>query len=71
MRNTISKAVIAGLTALSLTGSLIATTEAVAAADFHGGRAFHGGGFHGGGFHGGELARRRLARRRLARRRLA
>ncbi|MGB7977187.1 MAG: hypothetical protein WCF81_23185, partial [Roseiarcus sp.] len=51
MRNTISRATIAGLAALSLMGSLIATSEPASAAGFHGG--FHGGGFHGGGFHGG------------------
>ena len=55
--NTISKVAIAGLAALSLTGSLVATTEPAAAAfrghggGFHGG--FHGGGWHGGGWHGG------------------
>ena len=54
MRNTISRATIAGLAALSLMGSLIATSEP-AAAQFHGGGrgGFHGGGWHGGGFHGG------------------
>jgi hypothetical protein len=62
MRNTIAKTTIAGLTALSLMGSLLATAEPAAAAGalhgggggFHGGGGgFHGGGFHGGGFHGG------------------
>ena len=57
MRNTIAKATIAGLTALSLAGSLIATTEPAASANFRGGGGFHGGGFrggwHGGGFRGG------------------
>ena len=59
MRNTITRSTIAGLAALSLMGSLIATTEPATAAfrggghgGFHGG-GFHGGGFHGGGFHGG------------------
>jgi hypothetical protein len=55
MRNTISRAMIAGLAALSLMGSLVATSEP-AAAQFHGGGrggGAHGGGFHGGGFHGG------------------
>ena len=55
MRNTISRATIAGLAALSLMGSLVATSEP-AAAQFHGGGrgGFHGGGFHGGGgWHGG------------------
>jgi hypothetical protein len=51
MRNTISRATIAGLAALSLMGSLVATSEP-AAAQFHGGG--RGGGFHGGGgWHGG------------------
>ena len=54
MRNTISRATIAGLAALSLMGSLIATSEPAAAQLHGGGRGgFHGGGFHGGGFHGG------------------
>src|SRR5271163_2542076 len=55
MRNTITRSTIAGLAALSLMGSLIATSEP-AAAQFHGGGrggGFHGGGFHGGGWHGG------------------
>jgi hypothetical protein len=55
MRNTISRATIAGLAALSLMGSLVATSEP-AAAQFHGGGrggGIHGGGFHGGGWHGG------------------
>jgi hypothetical protein len=47
--NTISKASIAALATLSLTGSLFVTAEPAAAAF----RAGHGGGFHGGGFHGG------------------
>ena len=53
MRNTITRATIAGLAALSLAGSLVATSEPAAAAHFHGG--FHGyhGGWHGGGWHGG------------------
>jgi uncharacterized membrane protein len=58
MRNTVTRATIAGLTALSLMGYLVATTEPTAAAGaLHGGGGFHGGGFHGGfhggGFHGG------------------
>ena len=55
MRTNITKATIAGLAALSLMGSLIATSETASAAGrggFHGG-GFHGGGFHGGGWHGG------------------
>jgi hypothetical protein len=59
MRNTITRATIAGLAALSLAGSVIATSEPAAAAHFQGGgfHGFHGGGFHGGwhggGWHGG------------------
>ena len=53
--NTISKVAIAGLAALSLTGSLVVTTEPAAAAHWHaGGRGgWHGGGWHGGHWHGG------------------
>jgi len=51
MRN-ISRTTIAGLTALSLIGSLVATTEPSAAGGWHGG-GWHGGGWHGGGWHGG------------------
>jgi len=53
MRNTLTKATIVGLTALSLAGSLIATTEPAASTNFRGGGGFHAGGFRGGGFHGG------------------
>ena len=65
MRNTITRTTIAGLAALSLMGSLLATAEPAAAGGVHvgggghgggfhgGGGGFHGGGFHGGGFHGG------------------
>jgi hypothetical protein len=54
MRNTISKAMIAGVAALSLAGSVFATTEPATAAGFwRGGGGFHGGGWHGGGWHGG------------------
>ena len=60
MRNAITRTTIAGLAALSLIGSLVATTEPAAAGGnvrggFHGGHGggFHGGGFHGGGWHGG------------------
>jgi hypothetical protein len=53
MRNTISRAAIAGLSALSLAASVFATAEPAAAAHLHGGGGFHGGGFHGGGFRGG------------------
>jgi hypothetical protein len=54
MRN-ITRTSIAGLTALSLMGFLVATTEP-AVAQFHGGGrggGNHGGGWHGGGWHGG------------------
>jgi hypothetical protein len=53
MRNNLSKAMVAGVAALSLTASVFATTEPASAAFRHGGGGFHGGGFHGGGFHGG------------------
>jgi hypothetical protein len=62
MRNTLARTAIAGLSALSLMGFLVATSEPAPAANFHGGGGFHGGGrgggfrgggFHGGGFHGG------------------
>jgi hypothetical protein len=53
MRNTISRAAIAGLAALSLTASLVATTEPAAAQHWRGGRGggWHGG-WHGRGWHG-------------------
>jgi hypothetical protein len=53
MRNTISKAIVAGVAALSLAAAVVATTEPASAQQFHG---FHGGGgWHGGGggWHGG------------------
>ena len=55
MRNTISKAAIAGLTALSLTATVLATTEPAAAQKWHGGGGGHGRAWHGGGhgWHGG------------------
>jgi hypothetical protein len=53
MRNTISRAAIAGLSALSLAASVFATAEPAAAAHLHGGGGFHGGGFRGGGWRGG------------------
>ena len=56
MRTSLTRTMTAGLTAVFLAGSLLATAEpAAAAGGFHGGRGgtFHGGGFHGGGFHGG------------------
>ncbi len=48
MSNRVSKAVVAGLAALSLTVSVFATIEPVSAAQWHGG----GGGWHGGGMGG-------------------
>ena len=45
MRNTISKAIVGGLAALSLAASLVATTEPASAQQWHGG----GGAWHGGG----------------------
>ena len=53
MRNITTRAAIAGLTALSLIGSLIATSEPATAANPRMGGGFHGGGFHGGGVRGG------------------
>jgi hypothetical protein len=55
MRNTLSKTMVAGVTALSLTVSLFATTEPASAAFRYGGGGFHGGGYgwHGGGWRGG------------------
>jgi hypothetical protein len=59
MRNTMSKAIIAGLAALSLGASALATADPASAAWRGGGRmgAWHGGwrggGWHGGGWHGG------------------
>lgn len=50
MRNALSRTLVAGIAALSLTASVFATTEPAAAAFWHGGG---GGGFHGGGWHGG------------------
>jgi hypothetical protein len=50
MRNTISKAMIAGLAGLTLAGSVFATTEPASAAVWHGGGGARGGGaWHGGG----------------------
>lgn len=52
MRSTISKALIAGLATLSLTASVVATTERAAADQWRGGGG-HGGGWHGGGWRRG------------------
>ena len=51
MRNTISKAIVAGVAALSLATAVVATAEPASAAQWHGGG--WGGGWHGGGWHGG------------------
>jgi hypothetical protein len=57
MRNTISKVITAGVAALALSASLVATTEPAAAQWRHGYGGWHGGygGWHGGGYgwHGG------------------
>ncbi len=54
MRNTVSKAIVAGVAALWLAASLVATAEPASAAQWHGGGGgWHGGGWHGGGWHGG------------------
>ncbi len=53
MRNTMSKTMIAGVAALSLVGSVFATTEPATAGYWHGGGFHGGGGWHGGGWHGG------------------
>jgi hypothetical protein len=54
MRNTISKAMIAGLAGLALAGSVVATTEPASAVVWHGGGGARGGGaWHGGGRGGG------------------
>lgn len=54
MRKTISKAIVAGVAALSLATAVIATTEPASAQTWHGGGGLHGGGWHGGpGWHGG------------------
>jgi hypothetical protein len=53
MRNTLSKTMVAGLAALSLTACVFTTTEPANAAFRFGGGGFHSGfhsGFHGGGF---------------------
>ena len=52
MRNTISRAIVGGLAALSLAASLVATAEPASAAQWHGG----GGGWHGGGWPAGRRA---------------
>ena len=53
MQNAISEMLIAGLATLSLTASIVATTEPAAARYWHGGGGWHGGGWHGGGWRGG------------------
>jgi hypothetical protein len=51
MRNTVSKAIVAGVAALSLATAVVATTEPASAQQWHGGG--FGGGWHGGGWNGG------------------
>jgi hypothetical protein len=55
MRNGISKAIAAGVTALSVGAAAIGTAEPASAQYWHGGGGgWHGGGaWHGGGWHGG------------------
>ena len=55
MRNTISKALIAGLATLSLSAAVLAPVDSTQAAPrWHGGGHWHrGGGWRGGGWHGG------------------
>ena len=50
MRNTISKAMMTGLTALSLAAAVVAVPQPAVAAAWHGGGR---GGWHGGGWYGG------------------
>ena len=52
MRNTLPKTMVAGVAALSLAASVLATTEPASAAFRYGGGGFgwHGGGWHGGGW---------------------
>ena len=51
MRNSISKAIVAGLAALAMAAAVI--LPATPASAGWGGGSFHGGGFGGGGWHGG------------------
>jgi hypothetical protein len=57
MRNSISKSVVGGLAALSLSATAMVMGEPASAAQWHGGGhgGWHGGGWHGGGggWHGG------------------
>ena len=58
MRNTISKAIVAGVAALSLATAVVATTEPASAAQWHGGwagggRYWHPGYWRGGVWYGG------------------
>ncbi len=53
MRKTISKTMFAGIAALSVAGSIFATTEPATAAFWHGGGGRGGGGHRGGGGQGG------------------
>ena len=51
MRNSISKTIVAGAAALSMSAAVIAPPAPASAAQWHGGG--FGGGWHGGGWHGG------------------
>jgi hypothetical protein len=53
MRTTIFKTLIAGLSAISLMASVLATAQPAGAANWHGGGWHGAGGWHGGGWHGG------------------
>jgi hypothetical protein len=52
MRNSISKAIVAGLTGLTMSAAVVSWTTPASAVMVHGG-GFGGGGWHGGGFGGG------------------
>ena len=52
MRNSISKAIVAGLPALAISAAVIAPTTPASAQQWRGG-GWHGGGWHGGGWGGG------------------
>jgi hypothetical protein len=52
MRNSISKTIVAGLAALTMSAAVISPTSPASAQQWHGG-GWHGGGWHGGGWGGG------------------
>jgi hypothetical protein len=52
MMSRISKAIVAGVSALAMAAAVVLPTAPASAGGFGGG-GFHGGGFHGGGWHGG------------------